>query len=390
MPALYHVQLFGKLVIYVCLSLDAISLALLNTHLEGPVIIIEEVQSHLWPVNWNNLTSSRVTNGGDLEWEEVLACVLSLELLTVEESSSAWVNLECVVVWQEFAVESSNDHDLIFAELAHTSSLSGSDWYRWVHIHWVVIHVDFFPSSCGDGAHVELEPLNWVGVLLTRVLDTTENVDIVVLKVGTWVIMTTFINWLKFKPVVLVRIVQFDLLRCWTHFFSGTRYHDVCICNVAARVSVSGVLHTGLVLEVHLVLWLVEGTDELSTLEHAVGQCLVITTSDHVHFWVLLTQLNHLEIVREVASEVYGSMTELLWDHVQDGNGLWVLLEDEKLLWKLASFCDLHDLSHVIKLLSNSCSFVLHNGCMINLFESFVFTSFFLNFDRFLACLNVL
>ena len=74
----------------------------------------------------------------------------------------------------------------------------------------------------------------------------------------------------------------------------------------------SGVLHTGLVLEVHLVLWLVEGTDELSTLEHAVGQCLVITTSDHVHFWVLLTQLNHLEIVWEVASEVYGSMTELL------------------------------------------------------------------------------
>ena len=364
--------------------------SLLHAHLEAPVIIIEQVQSHLRPVNWNNLTLSGVTYCRHLEWEKVLTCILSVELLTIIESTGAWVNFESVVIRQEFTVESSYDHDLFFAELAHACSLSGGDWKWRVHVEWVVTHVDLFPSSCGDCAHAELEPFNGVGVFLTGVLNSTEDVDEVVLKVSTWMVMTPLINGLKLKPVILVRIIQFNLLRSWTHFFSRAWHHDVCVGNIAAGVSMSSILHTGLVLKVHLEGWLVEWTDKLSALEHAVGQSLVITSSDHVNFWVLMTQLNHLEIVWEVASEVNGSVSEFSWRHVQDSNGLWVLLEDVKLLWELASFSDLHYRSHVIELLSDGHSSILHHGGMVDWLKLIVITTILLDFLSFFATLDML
>jgi len=70
----------------------------------------------------------------------------------------------------------------------------------------------------------------------------------------------------------------------------------------------TSILHTGLVLEVHLEAWLVEGADKFSALKHTVGKSLIITSADHVYLGILKSQLNHLEIVWEVSSEVNSFM----------------------------------------------------------------------------------
>lgn len=46
--------------------------------------------------------------------------------------------------------------------------------------------------------------------------------------------------------------------------------------------------------------------DELSALEHRIRKCLVITATNHEGFWMLDTNLDHLEIMWEIASEVNG------------------------------------------------------------------------------------
>jgi len=149
-------------------------------------------------------------------------------------------------------------------------------------------------------------------------------------------------------------------------------------------------LHTGFVLKEHVSVWLVEWTRQFSTLEHAVWQCLVVTSTDHENSWALLTKLNHLEIMWEVASEIHSSVLKCSRNHIEDGDGFRVLLEYEEFLWELASGFDDHVGRHVIKLLSNCMSSILNDSCVINWLESITFTAFFLYFHCFFACLKVL
>lgn len=46
--------------------------------------------------------------------------------------------------------------------------------------------------------------------------------------------------------------------------------------------------------------------DEFSALEHRIRKRLVVTSTNHEGFWMLDTNLDHLEVVWEIASEVNG------------------------------------------------------------------------------------
>ena len=66
----------------------------------------------------------------------------------------------------------------------------------------------------------------------------------------------------------------------------------------------SSKLHLFLIFKFILEILIAFEIDQLSALEHTVRKCLVISTSDHVHLWVDISTLDHLEVMREIASEI--------------------------------------------------------------------------------------
>ena len=148
------------------------------------------VESHILPIYWKGWTELSITNSWNLEWEEslVLLHIAVFVLLHCLCISSLIIDIKKIVVTQELSVETTNDHDFRWRHLAHTSSLSGWDGC----FHSCQVH--FLPLIAEIGEW-ELDSFNWGGVLLVWVLDTTENVNPWVIEIGSWMIMTSFIDF---------------------------------------------------------------------------------------------------------------------------------------------------------------------------------------------------
>jgi len=61
--------------------------------------------------------------------------------------------------------------------------------------------------------------------------------------------------------------------------------------------------------------------DKGTALEHAVWQCLVVASTDHVHGWVHATQLDHLKIMWEVSHKVNSFVDHRFVWNVEHGYG---------------------------------------------------------------------
>jgi len=93
-------------------------------------------------------------------------------------------------------------------------------------------------------------------------------------------------------------------------------------------------------LELQVVLCRVALRDDLAALEHAIGQSLEVATSDHEYTWAAGdADLNHLEVVREIAAELDELVPDLLGHRIVLSDRLGVLLKDTERLGK-------RDLSH--------------------------------------------
>ena len=74
----------------------------------------------------------------------------------------------------------------------------------------------------------------------------------------------------------------------------------------------SGILHVFLGNEIVLRVSL----QQLSTLEHAVWQSFVVTSSNHKDTWIDSANLDHLEVMRKVSLKVDIAMGDSLLRHV--------------------------------------------------------------------------
>ena len=107
--------------------------SLLDMLLVAPLTSIEVIEGHLLPIDRNCLSCCQITNCWNLEWEQSLVVEAeSLKLAYALWLSRALINLNDVIISQEFSVEASNDHELIWGELTHSSSLSGSKRLAWI------------------------------------------------------------------------------------------------------------------------------------------------------------------------------------------------------------------------------------------------------------------
>jgi hypothetical protein len=98
------------------------------------------IESHVLPINRKYFLVGCVTECWHLEWEELQCLVINGSIFFGEICwlAGALVKGNFVIVIEEFTVESANNHDAIFAHLAHACSLSGC-------YHILMMDVEFFP-----------------------------------------------------------------------------------------------------------------------------------------------------------------------------------------------------------------------------------------------------
>ena len=93
-------------------------------------------------------------------------------------------------------------------------------------------------------------------------------------------------------------------------------------------MTVSGEPHSLSLDEFEIVVERLSLFHQLSTEEHAVWESFVITATKHKDSWVLDTNLDHLEIVREITFEVDIFVHNLEGHRVKYSNGFRVFLEN--------------------------------------------------------------
>ena len=110
-----------------------------------PAIVVQFVQGHCLPIHCQSLPLLDISECWNLEWEKskraAHAQVLCLEDLL--GFSIFRVIVKSIVIIQKLTVESSNDHDLFWADLAHSRSLSCCD-LRLHHTLWNVNSLPVF------------------------------------------------------------------------------------------------------------------------------------------------------------------------------------------------------------------------------------------------------
>lgn len=151
--------------------------------------------------------------------------------------------------------------------------------------------------------------------------------------------MSSFVDSWKFHPVIDFGVVEFDSVCGTTYFFSWTWDQNISVSNSAARVTMSSVLHSLLVDKFQVVVdgWLI--TDQFLAQKHAVWESFVVTTTEHKDTWLLDANLDHLEIMWKVPSELDIFMVQSLIPGVEYGDWFWIFLKDKELLWKLGVSC---------------------------------------------------
>ena len=103
---------------------------MLNMLVIRPLGAIEVEKWHILPVDSISKSILDVTNSWDLEWEQRRALDhWSLVFLFAHLNRVTLViDLDQVVVAQEFTVESTDYHNFVWRQLGHAGTLSGSNW----------------------------------------------------------------------------------------------------------------------------------------------------------------------------------------------------------------------------------------------------------------------
>jgi hypothetical protein len=141
------------------------------------------------------------------------------------------------------------------------------------------------------------------------ILDSTKNKDESIIEIAAWMIMSALVDFAQFHPIVNLCIKKLHSVSCATDLFSRSGNKNIPIADLAARVTVSSILHPFHFFEFEVVVGGRLVRDKLFAHEHAIWEWLVVTTSEYEYTRVLKTNLNHLEIMREVASVLYVFMS---------------------------------------------------------------------------------
>lgn len=171
-----------------------------------PAIVLHAIQSHRLPVHGQGLSIFDATKGWHLEGEQGECATHAQVLLLVHFLwlASLHVILDGEVVIQEFTIESTDNHNLIVSDLAHSSTLASGDLSRDLDL----VQVNSLPVLVLQIIQIELETLYRGRVLFVRVLDTTEDVNEFVIEMSTRVVVSTLIDSWKFEPFINIHIIE--------------------------------------------------------------------------------------------------------------------------------------------------------------------------------------
>lgn len=166
-----------------------------------------------------------------------------------------------------------------------------------------------------------------IEILLRFVWNTAKDVDEFVLECATWVIMTTSVHLSESDPFVWYSIVDFSLFASTVDIFTRSGNHDVVLTERTARVTMARKAHLSFLLKLVLTncTW---NSYDLLHLEHRVRELIEVTTSTNIYSCVLKTNLNSLEVVREVCGCL----------NCVDRHNLSLCIVDIELLWILLSY----------------------------------------------------
>lgn len=294
-----------------------------------PAVVLESVECHGLPIDSKRLSVLYITKCRDLERKQCEGSTHRQILLLVDFLwlASVGIILDSEVIVQELAVEAANDDDLVWADLAHASTLSGGDR----HLHLSLGEVHFFPLTALEAVQVEGEALDGLGVLLVGVLDAAEHVDEAMVEMAAGVVMSSLIDSWELKPLIDGDVVELNAIGCIVYLLPGARDDDVSIEDGAAGVAMTGEVHSLLLQELEVVGTRVVLVNDLAALEHAIWECLVVATTDHEYTWLLESDLDHLEVVGEVSLEVNKLVHAVFVLDVENGDCPRVLLEDVQL-----------------------------------------------------------
>ena len=195
------------------------------------------------------------------------------------------------------------------------------------------LHIKQLPALLGT--QVETEALDGVAVLLALVLDAAEDEDPSVAEVARRVVVAALVQTGHLQPVVRLGIVDLHLLGSLVHLFPRPRDHHIAVLDLAAAVAVSSEPHALLLHKLQIELGRVGLGDHFSALEHAVRQSLEVSAANHEYTWCDLANLDHLEVVREIASELDELVLELTGGRAVRSDRLAVLLENVDGGWEV-------------------------------------------------------
>lgn len=216
-----------------------------------PAVLLESVQSHCLPVYGQSLSLLDVSESRHLEWEQIECSAHAQVLLFVQLFwlASLLVVLERVEVVQKLAVEATNNHDFIWADLAHSCALSRSDQRGSLNL----LNIDSLPLVFEWVVDVVVVALNRGRVLFVRILNAAEHIYEFMVEVAARVVVPSFVDAWQLEPLINLNVVNLYSARSLVHFFPGARYDDVAIHNGAARVAMSCEIHPLFIEELQVV-----------------------------------------------------------------------------------------------------------------------------------------
>ena len=154
-------------------------------------------------------------------------------------------------------------------------------------------------------------------------------------QVAAGMVVATFVDLGQLHPLIALGIVALDSLRGLVDFLAGTGDDDVAVKDLSNRMAMARKLHPFPLSELKIVFRRISLGNDLSALEHAIGKGLEVSSSDHEYTWVSAdSDLYHLEVVREIATELDELVLDITGRRVVGRNGLRVFLEDAESLRK--------------------------------------------------------
>jgi hypothetical protein len=151
-------------------------------------------------------------------------------------------NFYCVKIIQLFTRKSTNNYYFIIAKLAHSRSLSRGD-LTWNDLILTLRDIYLLPFISINIVNIEIQSFYWVWILLIIILNTSKNIDELIIETTTCMVMSALINHRHFNPIIIFCIVNLHSIWSLIKIFSWSRNNYVPVKNWAAWVSMSSVFH---------------------------------------------------------------------------------------------------------------------------------------------------